>query len=199
MVFGDTSPKIKITNPSGASVYVSKGSSIELSGSVEAEDFTTIKLYVEDKLLEGENSSWSSTVNNPSVNLDGTGTGVWSGLVIPSTEFAQDESKEYYITVKAFAGSKESEKELTVYYDVEGPSIDVTSITPQVTFADANGEIRDDNVNGIFDVVARIADSYNRVDTTVNKPTIKIDKLPRIDLKNPILSYNLLSKILPFL
>ena len=179
-------PKIKITNPSGASVYVSKGSSIELSGSVEAEDFTTIKLYVEDKLLEGENSSWSSTVNNPSVNLDGTGTGVWSGLVIPSTEFAQDESKEYYITVKAFAGSKESEKELTVYYDVEGPSIDVTSITPQVTFADANGEIRDDNVNGIFDVVARIADSYNRVDTTVNKPTISIYKGNVVSAENLI-------------
>ena len=179
-------PKIKITNPSGASVYVSKGSSIELSGSVEAEDFTTIKLYVEDKLLEGENSSWSSTVNNPSVNLDGTGTGVWSGLVIPSTEFAQDESKEYYITVKAFAGSKESEKELTVYYDVEGPTIDVTSITPQVTFADANGEIRDDNVNGIFDVVARIADSYNRVDTTVNKPTISIYKGNVVSAENLI-------------
>ena len=167
-------PRLKITQPEGASVYLKKDSVLELSGTVEAEDFTTIKVYVEDKLIEGENSSWTSTVNNPSMNLDGTGTGVWSGIVIPASEFAQDESKEYFITVKAFAGSKESEKELTVYYDVEGPIIEVNSIAPQVTFADANGNIRSDNVNGVFAVQVRIAEAFHRVDTTNKKPTINI-------------------------
>lgn len=167
-------PRLKITQPEGASVYLKKDSALELSGTVEAEDFTTIKVYVEDKLIEGENSSWTSTVNNPSMNLDGTGTGVWSGIVIPASEFAQDESKEYFITVKAFAGSKESEKELTVYYDVEGPVIEVNSIAPQVTFADANGNIRSDNVNGVFAVQVRIAEAFHRVDTTNKKPTINI-------------------------
>lgn len=167
-------PKLKITQPEGASVYLKKDSALELSGTVEAEDFTTIKVYVEDKLIEGENSSWTSTVNNPSMNLDGTGTGVWSGIVIPASEFSQDESKEYYITLKAYAGSKESEKELTVYYDVEGPVIEVNSIAPQVTFADANGNIRSDNVNGVFAVQVRIAEAFHRVDTTNKKPTINI-------------------------
>lgn len=167
-------PRLKITQPEGASVYLKKDSALELSGTVEAEDFTTIKIYVEDKLIEGENSSWTSTVNNPSMNLDGTGTGVWNGIVIPASEFAQDESKEYFITVKAFAGSKESEKELTVYYDVEGPVIEVNSIAPQVTFADANGNIRSDNVNGVFAVQVRIAEAFHRVDTTNKKPTINI-------------------------
>ena len=167
-------PRLKITQPEGASVYLKKDSALELSGTVEAEDFTTIKVYVEDKLIEGENSSWTSTVNNPAMNLDGTGTGVWSGIVIPASEFAQDESKEYFITVKAFAGSKESEKELTVYYDVEGPVIEVNSIAPQVTFADANGNIRSDNVNGVFAVQVRIAEAFHRVDTTNKKPTINI-------------------------
>ena len=167
-------PKLKITQPEGASVYLKKDSALELSGTVEAEDFTTIKVYVEDKLIEGENSSWTSTVNNPSMNLDGTGTGVWSGIVIPASEFSQDESKEYYITLKAYAGSKESEKELTVYYDVEGPVIEVNSIAPQVTFADANENIRSDNVNGVFAVQVRIAEAFHRVDTTNKKPTINI-------------------------
>ncbi len=167
-------PKLKITQPDGASIYLKKDSALELSGTVEAEDITTIKVYVEDKLIEGENSSWTSTVNNPSMNLDGTGTGVWGGIIIPASEFAQDESKEYFITVKAFAGSKESEKELTVYYDVEGPVIEVNSIAPQVTFADANGNIRSDNVNGVFAVQVRIAEAFHRVDTTNKKPTINI-------------------------
>ena len=79
-------PKLKITQPDGASIYLKKGSALELSGTVEAEDITTIKVYVEDKLIEGENSSWTSTVNNPSMNLDGTGTGVWGGIVIPANE-----------------------------------------------------------------------------------------------------------------
>ena len=169
-------PRLKITQPEGASVYLKKDSALELSGTVEADDFTTIKVYVEDKLIEGENSSWTSTVNNPSMNLDGTGTGVWSGIVIPASEFAQDESKEYFITVKAFAGTKESEKGLTVNYDVEGPIIEVNKnkIEPQVTFADANGNIRSDNVNGVFAVQVRIAEAFHRVDTTNKKPTINI-------------------------
>ncbi|MBQ1972176.1 MAG: Ig-like domain repeat protein, partial [Treponema sp.] len=167
-------PRLKITQPEGASVYLKKDSALELSGTVEADDFTTIKVYVEDKLIEGENSSWTSTVNNPSMNLDGTGTGVWSGIVIPASEFAQDESKEYFITVKAFAGTKESEKGLTVNYDVEGPIIEVNKIEPQVTFADANGNIRSDNVNGVFAVQVRIEDDFHRVDTTNKKPTINI-------------------------
>lgn len=169
-------PRLKITQPEGASVYLKKDSALELSGTVEADDFTTIKVYVEDKLIEGENSSWTSTVNNPSMNLDGTGTGVWSGIVIPASEFAQDESKEYFITVKAFAGTKESEKGLTVNYDVEGPIIEVNKIEPQVTFADANGNIRSDNVNGVFAVQVRIEDDFHRVDTTNKKPTINIYK-----------------------
>lgn len=167
-------PKLKITQPDGASIYLKKGSALELTGTVEAEDITTIKVYVEDKLIEGENSSWTSTVNNPSMNLDGTGTGVWGGIVIPANEFSQDESKEYYITVKAFAGSKESEKELTVYYDVEGPVVEINAISPLVTFADANANIRTDNVNGTFAVQARIAEAFHRVDTTNKKPTINI-------------------------
>ena len=167
-------PRLKITQPEGASVYLKKDSALELSGTVEADDFTTIKVYVEDKLIEGENSSWTSTVNNPSMNLDGTGTGVWSGIVIPASEFAQDESKEYFITVKAFAGTKESEKGLTVNYDVEGPIIEVNKIEPQVTFADANGNIRSDNVNGVFAVQVRIEEDFHRVDTTNKKPTINI-------------------------
>lgn len=167
-------PKLKITQPDGASIYLKKDSALELSGTVEAEDITTIKVYVEDKLIEGENSSWTSTVNNPSMNLDGTGTGVWGGIVIPANEFSQDESKEYYITVKAFAGSKESEKELTVYYDVEGPVVEINAISPLVTFADANANIRTDNVNGTFAVQARIAEAFHRVDTTNKKPTINV-------------------------
>ncbi|MEE1058258.1 MAG: hypothetical protein U0K92_02630, partial [Treponema sp.] len=116
----------------------------------------------------------------------GTGTGVWSGIVIPASEFAQDESKEYFITVKAFAGTKESEKELTVYYDVEGPVIEVNSIAPQVTFADANGNIRSDNVNGVFAVQVRIAEAFHRVDTTNKKPTINIYKGNKVVAENLI-------------
>ena len=179
-------PRLKITQPEGASVYLKKDSALELSGTVEADDFTTIKVYVEDKLIEGENSSWTSTVNNPSMNLDGTGTGVWSGIVIPASEFAQDESKEYFITVKAFAGTKESEKGLTVNYDVEGPIIEVNKIEPQVTFADANGNIRSDNVNGVFAVQVRIEEDFHRVDTTNKKPTINIYKGNKVVAENLI-------------
>lgn len=179
-------PRLKITQPEGASVYLKKDSVLELSGTVEADDFTTIKVYVEDKLIEGENSSWTSTVNNPSMNLDGTGTGVWSGIVIPASEFAQDESKEYFITVKAFAGTKESEKGLTVNYDVEGPIIEVNKIEPQVTFADANGNIRSDNVNGVFAVQVRIEEDFHRVDTTNKKPTINIYKGNKVVAENLI-------------
>lgn len=169
-------PKLKITQPDGASVYLKKGSALELTGTVEAEDFTTVKLYVNDKLVEGENSTWTSSVNTPSLKLDGTGTGVWKNLEIPASEFSQNESKEYYISVKAFTGTKESEKGVTVYYDVEGPSIEITEISPLVAFEDVNGQLRNDNVNGIFDVKAIIIDSYHRVDTSINKPIINVYK-----------------------
>ena len=169
-------PTLRVTEPSGASLYLKKGAALKVSGTVDADDFTTIKLYVNDELIDNANAKWSSTVNNPAANLDGTGTGAWKDLEIPANVFNQSESKEYYVTVKAFAGSKVSEKGFTVYYDVHGPEIEVTSILPQVKFAAANGAIREDNVNGIIDVVARIADSFHRVDTTVNKPTINIYK-----------------------
>lgn len=169
-------PTLRITEPNVASLYLKRNSSLELSGTVEADDFTTVKLYVNDKLVEGKNSTWTSSVNTPSLKLDGTGTGVWKNLEIPASEFSQNESKEYYVSVKAFTGTKESEKGVTVYYDVEGPSIEITEISPLVAFEDVNGQLRNDNVNGIFDVKAIIIDSYHRVDTSINKPIINVYK-----------------------
>lgn len=169
-------PTLRITEPNVASLYLKRNSSLELSGTVEADDFTTVKLYVNDKLVEGKNSTWISSVNTPSLKLDGTGTGVWKNLEIPASEFSQNESKEYYVSVKAFTGTKESEKGVTVYYDVEGPSIEITEISPLVAFEDVNGQLRNDNVNGIFDVKAIIIDSYHRVDTSINKPIINVYK-----------------------
>ena len=169
-------PKIKITEPSGASVYLKKDSAFNIKGSVECEDFTTVNIYVNDELIKTAEATWTSSVDNPSVDLNGEGTGNWGTLTVSPEAFNQTESKEYYITVKATSGSKESEKELTIYYDVEGPVIDIYSVSPKVTFADANGIVRSDNVNGIFEINARIADAFNRVDTTVNKPKLNIYK-----------------------
>ena len=169
-------PKIKITEPSGSTVYLKKDSSVSIKGSVECEDFTTVNIYVNDELIKTAEATWTSSVDNPSVDLNGEGTGNWGTLTVSPEAFNQTESKEYYITVKATSGSKESEKELTIYYDVEGPVIDIYSVSPKVTFADANGIVRSDNVNGIFEINARIADAFNRVDTTVNKPKLNIYK-----------------------
>ena len=169
-------PKIKITEPSGATVYLKKDSSVSIKGSVECEDFTTVNIYVNDELIKTAEATWTSSVDNPSVDLNGEGTGNWGTLTVSPEAFNQTESKEYYITVKATSGSKESEKELTIYYDVEGPVIDIYSVSPKVTFADAGGIVRNNNVNGIFEISARIADAFNRVDTTVNKPKLNIYK-----------------------
>ena len=60
--------------------------------------------------------------------------------------------------------------------------IESIKIEPQVTFADANGNIRSDNVNGVFAVQVRIEDDFHRVDTTNKKPTINIFSSRRTSL-----------------
>lgn len=164
-----SAPRLTITDPVVTTVYVGKAehlddTAINISGKVTSELKSEITLKVIDS--EGNETpvdgvsyqSGETPFNEP-----------WGPLAIPASYFKQGESNTYSLVVTASCDGRTSEKEITVYYDVDGPVVDGPIVTPVVN---ANG--REDNINGKISAVIRISDAFSRVDTSDNKPELTI-------------------------
>lgn len=145
-------------------VYVKKGSSVYVKGTVSVETgLADLKLY-KDKtstsspMVEDTENLTSHTMYSDAVS-GGQSTFVYE---IPSSEFDPTSSKQYAIRVEATKG-RTSVSTVTVRYDVDGPTIRNYSITPKISTAESGilGVL-----NGSVSVSGLLSDAYSGLNTT---------------------------------
>lgn len=152
--------------------YVASGNSMKIKGTVSAEDKTAIKIKVTDDAkntvaFEGEEIVCESS--------DSPVAESWE-LVIPNKYFASAKdsggnpvSSNYTVNITATCGTRSTEKEISVGYDVEGPEIEIASVLPYASlFADESSGKNIYTVNGKFSVKVRASDSFYKLSETEN-------------------------------
>lgn len=144
-------------------VYVKKGSSVYVKGTVSVETgLADLKLY-KDKttnstpLAEDTENATSHTMYTNAVS-GGQSTFVYE---IPSSQFEQDTSKQYAIRVEATKG-RTSVSTVTIRYDVDGPVIRNYSITPKISTTEAGFA---GVLNGSVTVSGLLSDAYSGLNT----------------------------------
>lgn len=169
-------PSISVTEIDGKTAksnwYVASGKSMKIKGTVSAEDKTSIKIKVTDDAkntvaFEGEEIVCESS--------DSPVAESWE-LEIPNKYFASTKdsggkpvSSNYTVNITATCGTRSTEKEISVGYDVEGPEIEIASVLPYASLlADESSGKNIYTVNGKFSVKVRASDSFYKLSETEN-------------------------------
>lgn len=159
-----------------SSWYVKKDSGMTISGKVTAEEKTNVKITVQDK-------------NNKKVEIPGSVIPVFTSsdspleeqweLTVPNEYFTKtiDEngntiSSNYTITVSAVCGSRTTEKQIAVGYDVDGPVVEISSILPYASIS-LEGGGKKYTVNGTFNVKVSVTDEFYKL-SEAEKTTLAI-------------------------
>lgn len=173
--------------------YVASGNSMKIKGTVSAEDKTAIKIKVTDDAkntvaFEGEEIVCESS--------DSPVAESWE-LVIPNKYFASAKdsggnpvSSNYTVNITATCGTRSTEKEISVGYDVEGPEIEIASVLPYASLlADESSGKNIYTVNGKFSVKVRASDSFYKLSETENI-VLQIFDSDGSGNKNPVYSFD---------
>lgn len=158
-----SAPRLTIT--SATSQYLPKGAGLTITGTVSSEDQVTVSLKMIDNTtgkevsLSGQNASYVCSES-------GSNAEEWS-ISLTSAAFNQTTCKDYEITVMASTASRSTERQVNVSYDVDGPNIEISSVSPLIT---ADG--RDNNINGTVAVRLNLSDDYYKLSSTI-KPVVE--------------------------
>lgn len=158
-----SAPRLTIT--SATSQYLPKGAGLTITGTVSSEDQVTVSLKMIDNTtgnevsLSGQNASYVCSES-------GSNAEEWS-ISLTSAAFNQTTCKDYEITVTASTASRSTERQVNVSYDVDGPNIEISSVSPLIT---ADG--RDNNINGTVAVRLNLSDDYYKLSSTI-KPVVE--------------------------
>lgn len=169
-------PSISVTEIDGKTAksnwYVASGKSMKIKGTVSAEDKTAIKIKVTD---DAKNTVAFEREEIVCESSDSPVAESWE-LEIPNKYFASTKdsggkpvSSNYTVNITATCGTRSTEKEISVGYDVEGPEIEIASVLPYASLlADESSGKNIYTVNGKFSVKVRASDSFYKLSETEN-------------------------------
>lgn len=159
-----------------SSWYIKKDSGMTISGKVTAEEKTNVKITVQDK--NNKKVEIPGTVIPEFTSSDSPLEESWE-LNIPNEYFTKtiDEngntiSSNYTITVSAVCGSRTTEKQIAVGYDVDGPIVEISSVLPYASIS-LEGGAKKYTVNGAFNVKVTVTDEFYKLSET-EKTTLAI-------------------------
>lgn len=133
---GGGAPVLNITEPKDNTVFYKKGQGVTFAGSTKSDEGVP------------EVTLWNGDEKIADVSLDTEIDGELNefSYTIPESTFDQNNSKTYSISIKASRGSDSiTESKFSIWYDDEGPVINVNSIQPVITDANTkylNGEVK---------------------------------------------------------
>ena len=121
-----------------SSWYVKKDSGMKISGKVTAEERTIVKITVQDK-----NNKKIEITSNPITTYTSSDSPleeIWE-LTVPNEYFTKIVDKDgniidsnissnFTVTVSAVCGSRTTEKQISVGYDIDGPIVEIASVLP---------------------------------------------------------------------
>ena len=153
-----------------SSWYVKKDSGMKISGKVTAEERTTVKITVQDK-----NNKKIEIINNPISNYTSSDSPLeetWE-LTVPNEYFTKivdkdgnivdsNVSSNFTVTVSAICGSRTTEKQVSVGYDIDGPVVEIASVLPYAELA-VEGGANKYTVNGKFNVKVTATDEFYKL------------------------------------
>ncbi len=163
-------PSLTISEPAGTITYQKKGDAQKISGTTIVEDGYPIVTITQEGLAE--------PIYTKDFGADDDYVAVESGKQYSfSFTPVYEEGKEYAFSITSYLSSLQTTVNKTVMYDVEGPEISINSLTPtaQKYVTDSTGDyLKDGYLNGDVTLVTSLADSFDIIDTTTNKPYFEI-------------------------
>lgn len=154
---GTGAPILNVEKPTDTTIFRKKGVGILFEGSAKSsEGLPTLTLWNDSNKDEEGNVV---PVKIADIPLE---TGVEGELNRFSKEFTVEElgfpltSKTYSLSIKASSGDQITEKSFSVWYDVEGPEITITSIQPVVNLNSKQ------NINGKLKINGTIIDKFDQ-------------------------------------
>ena len=154
----DAAPSLTLEQPSENTTYLAKGKSLKVKGSSTTEMGSPI---IEIRVRDKNDEKLVKTLEKELVvkeNDDLSNTSTFEYEIL-ATDFKQDESDEYVVSVVAKMADKETIKEKTISYDVGKPEILIQSVTPVVQKNEKN------NLNKIINIKGSVTDSFTGVQT----------------------------------
>lgn len=153
-----------------SSWYVKKDSGMKISGKVTAEERTTVKITVQDKnnkKIEIESNPISTYTSSDSPLEES-----WE-LTVPNEYFTKivdkngnivdsNVSSNFTVTVSAVCGSRTTEKQVSVGYDIDGPVVEIASVLPYAELS-VEGGANKYTVNGKFNVKVTATDEFYKL------------------------------------
>lgn len=172
-----------VTNISGTnvtvdnnSVYVKKDSKITVSGTVKADEKTTVYLALKDgdKLKKIDSiAEW----NTPTPTYNGNFAPISFDISeVKAFDSAKGGNYEVYVVAK-ISEILYATQVFYICYDVEAPTVEISAIYPSVEkWNHDSKEEENPTVNGKITISASCGDANSGVDTKTKKPTIEIFK-----------------------
>ena len=177
LVSSGSAPSLELTaidetKTPGSTYYIKKEGfdysilcGMKLSGTVTADDVTTVKITITDKAgkevkFDGETIATES--------FDKPAAKKWE-LSVPlkyftstPTDLTKAVSARYTLTVTATAGSKSTEKTIDVGYDADGPVVEIVSVSPYASSTTNESETVY-TVNGTFKIKVSASDDFYKL------------------------------------
>ena len=153
-----------------SSWYVKKDSGMKISGKVTAEERTIVKITVQDK-----NNKKIEITSNPISTYTSSDSPLeenWE-LTVPNEYFTKIVDKDgniidsnissnFTVTVSAVCGSRTTEKQISVGYDIDGPIVEIASVLPYAELS-VEGGANKYTVNGKFNVKVTVTDEFYKL------------------------------------
>lgn len=159
-----------------SSWYVKKDSGMKISGKVSAEEKSSVRITVQDK--NNNKVEIPESIIPVFTSSDSPLEEAWE-LTVPNEYFTKtvDEngntiSSNYTVTVSAICGSRITEKQIAVGYDVDGPVVEISSVLPYASIS-LEENSKKYTVNGTFAVRVTVADEFYKLSET-EKTTLAI-------------------------
>lgn len=152
---GTGAPVLNLTEPADNTVFHKKGEGLRFKGSTKSEEGVP-KVTV-----------WNGNTKIADIQLETEIEGELNNfdklLTVEDLGFP-NKSETYSITIKATSGDQVTESKFSVWYDVDGPEIDIkdNAIQPVVV---ANG--KNNNINGKLKVNGTIIDSFDQFGSAI--------------------------------
>ena len=168
-------PTLNVTSPSANISYLKKGDGLVISGTILCEEgYPTLDIY------QGETRVYSKTysIADP-VDASVGGKQYAFSYTVPAGAggFDQSNSNQYAFTIKGSLGDSSTPVNKTVIYDIDAPTIDITSMLPTASkyLTDESGNTDGkEYLNGDVTLKLAIIDDYDAVDVSKNKPYFEI-------------------------
>lgn len=170
------------------SVYVKKDSTITVSGTVKADERTTVYLALKDgdklKKIDGV-TEW----NTPSPTYNGDFAPISFDMSkVSAFDSVKGGNYEIYVVAK-ISEILYTTQVFYVCYDVENPTVEISAIFPYVEKWNHDGkEEENPTVNGKITISASCGDANSGVDTKTKKPTIEIFKSDKNKTQGTLIS-----------